>query len=328
MSFAVPSLTRGKRRALLVAAALATLVYVGASVAFDAGRITTSISRLGWVGCTALLALSLLNYGLRFERWQIIIRQLGHRVPAARHLLCYVSGFAFTASPAKAGEAVRSLYLRDYGVGYSDSVAALFAERALDVLAMAILATLVIASRRSYLPLVLAVPLSMAGFLAFVSRQSLRQRLDRWVRGCRKPLLKRMLSAVARLLNSGRSLLRPRLLLLGLAIGIVSWGGEGLGLYLLCNSLNVHVAPITAIGIYGLAVLAGGVAFFLPAGIGGMEAVMTALLTAQGASVGAALAATLLCRVATLWFAIVIGLIAAGYVEAQHRVARQVPLAP
>lgn len=327
MSSAAHGLTRSKRRALILGATLAAAIYVGASVGLDRGRIAASVSHLGWLGCGAVLALSLLNYGLRFERWRMIIRQLGHRVPAGRHLLYYLSGFAFTVSPAKAGEAVRSLYLRDHGVSYSDSVAALFAERALDVLAMVVLATLIIASRPSYLPLVLAVPLAMAALLLLISRKSLPRRVRRWAEALRRPILQKLARAAVNLLESARALLRPRLLLSGAALGIVSWGAEGLGLYLLCRSVHLQVAPITAIGIYGLAVLAGGVAFFLPAGIGGMEAVMTALLTAQGASVGAALTITLLCRVATLWFAVVIGIIAAGRLELQPGLAR-LPLLP
>lgn len=327
MSSAAQGLTRRKRRALILGATLAASVYVGASIALDTRRIAASISALGWLGCGAVLALSLLNYGLRFERWRIIIGQLGHRIPAVRHLLYYLSGFAFTVSPAKAGEAVRSLYLRDHGVSYANSVAALFAERALDVLAVVILGALIVASRRSYLSLVLAVPLALAGFRVLVSQRSLPQRLGRWAGASRHPLWKRLLSAAISLLASGRALLKPRLLWLGTAIGVISWGGEGLGLYLLCRSLHLPIAPITAIGIYGLAALAGGVAFFLPAGIGSMEAVMTALLTAQGASVGAALTATVLCRVATLWFAVIIGIIAAGCVELQPGFAR-LPQAP
>ncbi len=327
MSPASPAPMRNKRRALILSATLATAVYVGASVTLDSGRIGAAVSRLGWLGCGEVLALSLLNYGLRFERWRMIIRQLGHRVPAARHLLYYLSGFAFTVSPAKAGEAVRSLYLRDHGVSYPESVAALFAERALDVLAMVVLAALIIASRRSYLPLVIAVPLAMAACLLLVSRKSLPQRLGRWTDALRRPLPTRLARGALGLLESARALLRPRLLLLGAAIGIISWGGEGLGLYLLCKSLHLQVTPLAAIGIYGLAVLAGGAACFLPAGIGSMEAVMTALLTAQGAPVGDALTATLLCRVATLWFAVIIGVIAATSVELQPGPAR-LPIAP
>jgi uncharacterized membrane protein YbhN (UPF0104 family) len=70
-------------------------------------------------------------------------------------------------------------------------------------------------------------------------------------------------------------------------------------------------------GIYALASLAGSAAFFLPAGIGGMEIVMTTLLVAHGAPLRTAVIATLLCRIATLWFAVLIGVAASAAIEMQ-----------
>ena len=101
--------TRSKRRALITIAALATLFYLGVAFALDSARILAAINQLAWLGCGLVLALSDANYAVRFERWRTFLTRLGHRLPFGRHLLYYLSGFAFTVSPAKAGEAVRSL---------------------------------------------------------------------------------------------------------------------------------------------------------------------------------------------------------------------------
>jgi uncharacterized protein (TIRG00374 family) len=55
--------------------------------------------------------------------------------------------------------------------------------------------------------------------------------------------------------------------------------------------------------------LAGALSF-LPGGLGGAEAVMGVMLVAFGADGAAAVAITLLCRIATLWFAVALGGIA------------------
>jgi uncharacterized protein (TIRG00374 family) len=49
---------------------------------------------------------------------------------------------------------------------------------------------------------------------------------------------------------------------------------------------------------------------FLPGGLGGAEAVMISLLVLQGMTTPAAVAATVFIRLATLWFAVCLGLIA------------------
>jgi uncharacterized protein (TIRG00374 family) len=311
--FVVPS--KAKRRTLIAIAALATLAYVAVGFAVDAPRVREAIEALGWLGCGVVLALSVLNYLVRFQRWQMFISRFGHHLPFMRHLLYYLGGFAFTVSPAKAGEAVRSIYLREHGISYPQSIAALFVERLLDLLAMALLASLFIFDRPAYRPLVggalvIVIALAVAASQKFVpgllERLGLRFRRARIVAG---------LSALANLLRSSRQLLHPRLLLIGTAVGVLSWGAEGLGYYLICQGLHLHVSLLVAEGIYALAVLAGSAAFLLPAGIGGMEVVMTTLLVAHGAPLKAALIATLLCRLATLWFAVLIGIGAATIIE-------------
>jgi len=116
-----PRLVHLERRLRQVAlvAALAVIAYLGLAVLSDAATIRDGLHRLGPGQWLALLGLSLLNYALRFLRWHGYLLALGARVGIGRDLLIYVAGFAFTVTPGKAGEAVRSLYLRSAGVPWS-----------------------------------------------------------------------------------------------------------------------------------------------------------------------------------------------------------------
>jgi uncharacterized protein (TIRG00374 family) len=98
----------------------------------------------------------------------------------------------------------------------------------------------------------------------------------------------------------------------------VSWGAEGCGLYVITQSLDLPVSLPHAVGIYALAML-GGAASLVPGGLGGAEAVMAGLLAASGAGLPEAVAATLICRAATLWFAILLGMIAMALVRRTWR---------
>jgi glycosyltransferase 2 family protein len=312
----------GKRRAMIGIAILATAAYVGAGFAVDARRAREAIEALGWLGCGLVLGLSVLNYLVRFQRWQMFLARLGHRLPGMQHLLYYLSGFAFTVSPAKAGEAVRSIYLREHGVSYAQSIAALFVERLQDLLAMTLLASLVVLDRPTYRPLVAGALLVVLALFVAASHRLLPDLLERYATRLHQPRLAKGATALVNLLRSSRQLLAPRILLIGTAVGVLSWGGEGLGYYLICQGLDVHVSLLVALGIYALAVLAGSAAFFLPAGIGGVEVVMTTLLVSNGAPLRVAIIATLLCRVATLWFAVVIGIAATMTIELRAGPAR------
>lgn len=312
-----PVISAGRRRLLLAAALLATLAYVGAAIATDAHQTRETLVQLGWLGCTIVLALSALNYLLRFYRWQDFLLQFGRVLPTPQHLLYYLSGFAFTVSPGKAGEAFRSLHLRAHGVTYSESIAALFAERLLDLIAMCLLASLIAYDHPAFRPLIAAVLAIAAAMLIVVRRDFLPARLEQLGATSKRQRLSAALTSLAGLLRSSHRLLQTPSLLFGLCIALLAWGAEGLGLYLICQGLQLSVAPSTAIGVYAIASLAGSAAFFLPAGLGGMELVMTSLLVAQGAPVRTALIATVLCRLATLWFAVFIGVAASSIIELQ-----------
>ena len=313
--------TSGKRRALIAAGLLVALAYVGVALMTDSARLSEALWQLGARGCAAVLGLSVLNYLLRFWRWQSFLARLGRTLPIGRHLLVYLSGFAFTVSPAKAGEAVRSLYLRDHGVTYGESIAALFIERLLDLFAIVILASMVAIDHAAYRPLLGATVVAIAAVLIGVCQPW----VPVWLEGLaarRSGRIVRPLGALASLLRSSRRLLQPLPLLTGITLGLLAWAAEGVGFRFVCAGLDIEGSLTTFVGIYALAVLAGNAAFFMPAGIGGMEIVMTTLLVERGATLRVAIIATLLCRLATLWFAVIIGVAAAAGVELSTRPLR------
>jgi uncharacterized protein (TIRG00374 family) len=304
----------GKRKTLIVTALIIALSYAAAATLTDAGRLADALRQLAWLGCAAILGLSLVNYLLRFIRWQTYLARLGRKLPLLRHLLYYVGGFAFTISPGKTGEAVRSLYLHAHGVTYAESIATLFVERLLDMFAIVILASLIALDHPTYRFLFVASLILVVAVIACVSQSSLPRLIER-LSGAGSGRVARLVRGFASLLRSSRVLLQPVPLGIGILLGLVAWGAEGLGFGILCRGLHIGGSYWLFCGIYAVSVLAGGAAFFLPAGIGGMEFVMTTLLVEQGAELRVAIVATLLCRLATLWFAVLLGIGAASAVE-------------
>jgi uncharacterized protein (TIRG00374 family) len=252
--------------------------------------------------------LSMLNYVLRIFRWRIYLRQLGHRVPLRFAALTFIAGFAYTVSPGKVGEMVRARYYLPLGVPVRDVAAAFFAERFLDLVAMVALAALLFSTASTYHGTILGGAVGAVCVLLTLTLlpwPRIAVSLDSATRLPKS--IRNMLASIARMLASTRTLLRPGLLVPGFLIGLLAWGLEGTGLSLLGGLFpGAHLAPATAIGIYGAAVLIGGLSL-LPGGLGSTEAVMTALLASHGYSVSEALLVTLMCRLVTLWLGVIFG---------------------
>lgn len=260
----------------------------------------------------ALAALcSLGNYAFRIVRWRYYLARLGRTLPFGFTALTYAAGFAFTVSPGKVGEMARARYYSRVGISLPDVAGAFFVERLMDVMAMLVLAALITATAPRYhaamwtaggLVAVVLLVLALTPWSAIASSLERTSRLPR--------VVTRFGTGVAKALGTARSLLSPGALLCGLLLGLAAWGLEGMGLYTLGSMIpEAHLGAAIGVGIYAVAVLVGAISF-LPGGLGSTEAVMTTLLAAQGFTVADALLVTIVCRVLTLWLAVLIGWVA------------------
>lgn len=286
--------------------------YLIAASAVHPGAVTAAALRIAPATWAAVLALSLLNYALRFVRWQVYLRGLGHRLPPGRHLLIYIAGFALTPTPAKAGEAMRGVYLKPLGVGYARCLATVYAERVLDLLAVSLLTVLIWpmahAPKNEWLGWLAGAGLAIAVALIAIQQRAVLDRVEQWARRLPRRL-RRFGEGLVRFQRDIHLLYGASLLALGTALGLAAWAAEGIGFYLIAERLDIGVGALAAVGIYAVSMLAGALSF-LPGGLGSAEAAMVSLLVVSGAPLPAALATTVLARLATLWFAVALGICA------------------
>jgi uncharacterized protein (TIRG00374 family) len=254
-------------------------------------------------------ALSLLNYALRVVRWGYYLRHMGHRLPWAFCGMTYLAGFAFTLSPGKVGEMVRARYYQPYNIPLSDVTAAFFAERLMDLIVILLLALVMLAGLPAY-KLVMWLGIGLVGACVLGLLLMPWARVQAWLEAhprADKAHIKALTGAASMLL-SARRFLGPQMLGMALLLGFIAWGAEAIGFKLVGDVIEPQ-APMpwaTAIGIYATATLVGALSF-LPGGLGSTEAVMASLLFASGFALPEALLLTLLCRILTLWLAVVIG---------------------
>jgi uncharacterized protein (TIRG00374 family) len=114
---------------------------------------------------------------------------------------------------------------------------------------------------------------------------------------------------MAELYGRLRSLLSPGLLLFALAVSVVAWGAEGVGFFLVVREFAPGAGLLVAVFNYTGSTFLGALSM-LPGGLGAAEGALAALLHAQGLDTADAGSVTLVTRAATLWFAVLLGLLA------------------
>jgi uncharacterized protein (TIRG00374 family) len=303
----MPSVARYLTFAIVVAVAAVCAYLLRA----DLSHLSFAPVARAWDVVALAAILSLLNYLVRIIRWRQYLARLGHALSFRFTALTYVAGFAFTISPGKVGEVARARYYSPLGIRLTDVAGVFFVERLMDLLAMLVLTTLILAAAPSYQIAAWTAAgvgvLCLAGLL-LLPWNSFGQRLASSERIPRR--LARLCAAGVQTLSAARALLTPRVLLGGFGLSLLAWGFEGVGLWTLGAMVpGAHLGLAVGVGIYAIAVSLGALSF-MPGGLGGTEVIMTALLAAQGLHVADALLITLVCRLVTLWFAVCIGWIA------------------
>lgn len=267
-------------------------------------------------------ALCMVSYALRGWRWRLWMAHAGRPLKPAEGLRLYIAGYALTPTPGNVGEAARGLWLVNQPLSTSASLAIFAAERLADLLGLVLMA--LPAALWLGFKLLSSAPaawgahggrfalLAVIALLALVVTVallgSLSKVLQRW---------QLWRHVQARLLTPAWKSLAHRPAA-WLALTLLAWTAQGLAVAMLCSQAGLDLATWLAAGSYAIAMV-GGALSALPAGLGGTEVLLAALLGAQGASGSAAVAVTVLVRLLTLWLAVGLGLASLFYSAALRR---------
>jgi uncharacterized membrane protein YbhN (UPF0104 family) len=300
---------------IVVVIAIAAILMIG-----DVRELGDRLDRFGWWALAAAIGLSLANYVVRFARWQLYLRHQAVSVPVGSSALVFGAGLSLAITPAKLGELVKSYLLRElHGIPATRTAPVVVAERVTDLVALLVLATLGVAIY-GVEPLLVAIAGGLIGFglLMLAWPRPARALIDlvtrpRFSRRFREPM-QEMYGGLA-------SLCRPRLLVMATAIAVPSWACECVGFALIVNAFpGAQIDVALAMVIYAVSTIAGALSF-LPGGLGVTEGGMAILLVQSGRiDQAVALAATLLIRLATLWFGVMLGIVLLAI--ARGRIAR------
>ena len=292
-------------RAVVLSVVGSALGYLGFSLWGGWHAVGAAVGEVGLLGIVIALFMSSVNYGLRFLRWQTYLTVLGHPMPWRPSLNIYLAGFALTTTPGKAGEALRGVLLKRWGVPYPQSFAAFFSERLSDLFAVVLLTLFGLSLYPQAWPMIVVGVALVAVGLVVLSQRRLLEHLMRRVPSDGGKVLG-LMRHLLQVLVHAQQCHRLRLMLGLTALSVVAWSAEALAFDWILKWMGADIPLTFAVSVYALAMLAGAVSF-MPGGLGGAEAVMVGLLVWKGMNSADAVAATVLIRLATLWFAVAIG---------------------
>jgi uncharacterized protein (TIRG00374 family) len=301
------------RGRLIVSLILGALVFVGLSAYADFGDVIDGFGEFKWQYLPLVLALVSVNYILRFFKWEYYLRLLRIENLSRRDsALTYFAGLGMVVTPGKVGEWLKCYLLREIqGTPFSRTAPIVIAERLTDCLGLVILGSAGLVVFGDAWPAFVVVVLG-GGALVFLARN---RALAHWVldRMGRVPVMSRFADNAETFYDSSYEILAPRALGSMTLLSAVSWGFEVIGFYFVLIGLGVEGGWDTLLKasfIMPAATLASAL-LMTPGGLGVAEGGITGLSQVLlDMARGPAAVATVIIRLCTLWFGVLVGIVA------------------
>ena len=311
-----------KQEGKIIAVFVLSLVFYLVFILFsDIKKIEKITLSFNWKIIFFLLLLTLLNYLLRALRFHLYLRQIDIFIPFKRSLAIFIAGLSMTVTPGKSGEIVKAYLLKKtQSVTISEILPLLIIERMTDGIAMIILGIGGIFLLHNSKLFFIGASLFTLFFIFFLRGKrfflpliiSLEKKFPHF----------KLLHFFELFFENSRTLVSPKNLILGIAIGCAAWMCEGLALFFIIHEfmhLSFFSGLSTSLFIFSFSSIAG---FFvlIPGGIGVAEGSITYFLkTFLAFSQAPAVFITLLFRFITLWFGVCLGMITLLYLLRNSR---------
>jgi len=270
---------------LLLVGLVVAVLWV-ARVAGSDWLIQLSTVDVGWFFVVAVLTLACL--AARFFRWHFLLRSAGILVPIRASLSIYAASLVGIATPAYAGEALRSVLLRrELGWPIRATLPIVVLDRLFDVGAIALLGAAATESSDLRIFFILVAVASM---------------MLVWV----LPHLFRLLGASGLVLAKLRTF---SVIARAFVVSVLAWTAGALTIAAATQSLALHLPLAGAVEVFASATLMGGLTL-MPAGVGATGSIAIFQLGDLGVTVTEAVFAVSVFRAGTTGITLLIGLAA------------------
>ena len=294
---------------VLFGVGLGVAVWAGLLFYGDASAILEASKQLGAGTLLAALFLSTLNYFVRAYRWQRLLETVDVRIPIGESTIVFLAGLSMTLTPMKVGEILKSALLKQSRqIPIATTAPVVMAERITDLASMVLLASLGSLSLDKGYYVAIAGTAFVAGIVAVCTVRPVGEAILTLCSSL--PVVKHKATSLRDAYDNLGVLVAPAPLAQATALGLIAWGTHCIALLVLVQSFpDVTFGVADSLFAYSTPLLAGTLSM-LPGGLGLTEASMTGLLQEIGGSgltPAVAAASTILIRLVTFWWAILVG---------------------
>lgn len=316
------------KKKILLSVALGAAVFLAFSIYADFDQLIQTFGEFNWYYFPLILALSFGNYITRFFKWEYYRKLLNIELTTKTSFLIFMSTFVMSVTPGKMGELLKSYLVREEnGTPVAKSAPIIIAERLTDFISVVLLCLAGVFVFDYGKSVVLGVGIFFMVCVVLISSRKISLGIISFLEKIK--IFHKVAEKVHVAYESIYMLVKIKPLLIATIVSAFAWFLECMGLYVILkvysSITHIDVNLLSAVFIYGFSTIIGSIAM-LPGGLGVTEASLTGLMQLLKIPKDVSVASTFIIRVATLWFAVLIGIVAVYfYQKHSHKELEELP---
>ncbi len=304
------------KKNILIALTISVLFYLALTIYANFDSVIGAFAKFNWKLIPLLLSLSFLNYISRFVKWDYYLGLLNVKISKKDSFTIFMSGLLMSVTPGKIGELIKSYLVRQVkNEPISKTAPIIFIERVTDSISLLILASIGVFIFGHDKVIIIGTAL----FFVLLTVTISNRKLSLWILSKleRVTFVHKYFSHIKTAYESSYKMLKPIPLIKMLIVSFVAWFFECFGFYIILINLGINISILWSTFVYAFSTIVGAITM-LPAGIGVTDGSLTFLIIDRGYPKDIAVAATFLIRAVTLWFAVLVGIIAVSFYQKKY----------
>lgn len=295
------------KKNIFISIIITALIYLALSLYGNINLVLNSLKEFHWQYFPIILLVFYITFLLKFIKWQYYLKYLNVDVELSISFKIFMSSLVMSITPGKIGDLIKSYMLKEaIGTPVNRTIPIVFAERVTEFVSLLFLVILGINVYNQNILIVILSIFSIVILFLLLFNSRITNKIFRVLSKSKK--LEKYIVPISLTISNAKTLFHPKPFALMVLLSLFIWIIECFGFYLILIQFNMGISITWSFFTYLFSIFIGSVSM-LPAGLGVTDGSLTFLLTQNGFTKEIAVSATLLVRIASLWFALIVGVI-------------------
>tara|TARA_Y100001936_G_scaffold39559_1_gene37981 strand:+ start:15062 stop:16015 length:954 start_codon:yes stop_codon:yes gene_type:complete len=264
-----------------------------------------------------LIILPLVSMGwlTLYFRWTLLLKNSGYVLPHRKNFQIFLSGFPLSITPGKIGELIKCQLLKEnFNTPRKITAPIILVERLYNAVGIIIISIFGIWYFDFSGIVILITACIIAGI--FITLRSKKLFLKIIEKSSKIKFLSKFSNSFTDSYDVISDSIKPRIFIISSILSAIYWILESIAVYFILKSFGIDLFEISDVILTYTTSIILGVASFVPGGIGVSEGTLIGLLSIHGLTFSAAVSLTIFIRIFTLWYSVLVGLVALKFTGA------------